>query len=91
MMLLAPYDTIKDRGDKCIGKTNQVLSILSGVSLGMIYMDIALVLRESIFFNGFLTNSETWYNMTEEHFKVLEDKDNDLMRKILNAHSKTAS
>ena len=70
-------DTIKDRGDKSIGKTNQVLSILSGVSLGMFYMDIALVLRESIFLNGILTNSETWYNITEENYKVLEDKDNE--------------
>ena len=56
----------------------------------MFYMDIALDLRESIFLNGILTNSETWYNITEEHYKVLEDKDNELMRKILNAHSKTA-
>ena len=83
-------DTIKSRGDKSIGKTNQVLSILSSVSLGMFYMDIALTLRESMFLSGILTNSETWYNVREDHFKVLENADNDLMRKILNCRSKTA-
>ena len=83
-------DAIKSRGDKSIGKTNQVLSILSSVSLGMFYMDIALTLRESMFLGGILTNSETWYNVREDHFKVLENADNDLMRKILNCHSKTA-
>ena len=83
-------DTVKDRVDKSIGKTSQVMSILSGVSLGMFHMDIALTLRESIFLNGILTNSETWYNMSEVHINLLEDKDNELMRKIFNAHSKTA-
>ena len=83
-------DTIKSRGDKSIGKTNQVLSILSSVSLGMFYMDIALTLRESMFLSGILTNSETWYNVKEEYFKVLENADNELMRKIFNSHSKTA-
>ena len=83
-------DTVKARGDKSIGKISQVMSILSGVSLGMFHMDIALTLRESMFINGVLTNSETWYNMKEEHFKILEMKDNELMRKVFNAHSKTA-
>ena len=83
-------DTVKDRVDKSIGKTSQVMSILSGVSLGMFHMDIALTLRESIFLNGILTNSETWYNMSEVHVNLLDDKDNELMRKIFNAHSKTA-
>ena len=83
-------DTIKCRGDKSIGKTSQVMSILNSVSLGMFYFDIALTLRESVFLNGILTNRETWYNIKEEHFKVLEDADNSLMRNIFNAHSKTA-
>ena len=83
-------DTIKARGDKSIGKISQVMSILSGVSLGMFHMDIALTLRESMFINVVLTNSESWYNMKEEHFKILEMKDNELMRKVFDAHSKTA-
>ena len=83
-------DTIKSRADKSIGKTSQIISILSSVSLGMFYMDIALNLREAIFLNGILTNAEAWYNVKEEHLKILEAADNELMRKLLNAHSKTA-
>ena len=83
-------DTIKCGGDKSIGKTSQVMSILNSVSLGMFYFDIAFTLRESVFLNSILTNSETWYNFKEEHFKVLEVADNKLMRNIFNAHSKTA-
>ena len=75
-------------GKKIIPDT--LMSILSGVSLRMFQMDIALTLRESMFINGVLTNSESWYNMKEEHFKILEMKDNELMRKVFDAHSKTA-
>ena len=49
-------------------------------------MDIGLNLQEVIF----LTNVEAWYNEKEEHLKILEAADNELMRKLLNAHSKTA-
>ena len=83
-------DTIASRSDKSIGRISQITSILSSISLGMFYMDIALVIRDSMFLNGILTNSEVWYNMKDEHFKVLEAADNDLMRKIFKAHSKTA-
>ena len=54
-------------------------------------MDIALVLRESMLLKGILTKSEVWYNVKDEHIKVLESADLDLMRKIMDAHSKTAS
>ena len=54
-------------------------------------MDVALILRESMLLNGILTNSEVWYGVKEEHLTALESADNDLMRKIFNAHSKTAT
>ena len=84
-------DTIDDRKNKSIGRVNQITSILSSISFGFFYMDIALVLRESMLLNGILTNSEVWYNVKNEHIKVLESADKDLMRKILDAHSKTAT
>ena len=56
----------------------------------MFYMDVALILRDSLLLNGVLTNSEVWYNVKEEHLKKLESADNDMMRKIFNAHHKTA-
>jgi hypothetical protein len=83
-------DTIKSRKDKSIGKTSQIISILSSIGFGMFYMDIALMLRDSMLINGILTNSEVWYNMKEEHLRILEAADEDLMRQTLKAHSKTA-
>ena len=84
-------DTIASRKTKSIGIISQIMSILNSVSLGMFYMDVALILRDSMFLNGILTNCEIWYNMKEEHVKTLEVADNDLMRKIFNAHSKTGT
>jgi hypothetical protein len=83
-------DTISDRKNKSIGRINQITSMLSSVSLGFFYMDIALVFREAMLINAIITNSEVWYNVHEEHFKILESADNDVMRKIFDAHSKTA-
>ena len=53
-------------------------------------MDTALILREAILINGILTNSEVWYRVSEEDMRILEAADDDLFRKIFNAHSKTA-
>ena len=38
-----------------------------------------------------MTNSEVWQNFKLKHIITLEKSDQDLIRKILNAHSKTAS
>ena len=84
-------DTIASRKDKSIGKNSQISSILSGMTFGMYFMDVALILRESMLLNGILTNSEVWYGVKEEHLTALESADNDLMRKIFGAHSKTAT
>ena len=40
--------------------------------------------------NVILTNCEVWLNVKEDYLKTLEAADNELMRKIFNAHSKTA-
>ena len=83
--------TIEDRRLKGIGIMNQVSSILNSISLGFYYLDIALVLREAKLINGTLTNSEVWPSLNKQHKYSLEAADLDLMRKIFNAHSKTAS
>ena len=50
-----------------------------------------MTLREARLINGTLTNSEVWPNLTQKHQESIEAADLDLMRKIFNAHSKTAS
>ena len=41
--------------------------------------------------NGMLFNSEAWHALTKTHIKQLELVDNQLLRKIFNAHPKTST
>ena len=56
-----------ENGSKRISKGNgiiaQIKNILDNVSLGSYYLKIALLLRESLLINGYLTNSEVWYGL----------------------------
>ena len=59
------------------------MNLLEMVSLGEHYMEIAILLREAIFLNGILTNSEIWYSVTESEVLEFENLDRMLLRKIL--------
>ena len=60
------------------------MSKLEKITVGEYYFPTALLLRESIFLNGILTNAETWYGVTKAELKPLEDLDILLLRQILN-------
>ena len=81
--------TIEQRGQKAEGITTQIVSILSSISLGNFHFDIALVMRDALFANSIMTNAEVWHNVKLYHVQSLESYDVNLLRKILNAHSKT--
>jgi hypothetical protein len=49
-------DTVASRKDKGVGKNSQICSILNCISLGMFFIDIAMILRDSMLINGILTN-----------------------------------
>ena len=49
---------LEHRISKGIGIISQIMHILESVSLGEHYIDIAMLLRESMFLNGVLTNAE---------------------------------
>ena len=55
------WKNIKSRAGKGLGIISQILTILETVSFGKYYFQIAMTLRESMFLNGILTNSEIWY------------------------------
>ena len=61
------------------------MNILEKVTLGEFYFSTAILLRESMFLNGILTNAEIWYGLTKSDMKELEDLDISLLRKILNS------
>ena len=48
---------------------------LETVSFGSHYFKIALLLRESLFINSILTNSESWYGLTPSEIADLENLD----------------
>ena len=83
-------ETIEQRGQKATGIISQIASILSSISLGSFHFDISLVMRNAKFVNSILVNSEVWHNVQMRHIESLEKSDLELLRKILNAHSKTA-
>ena len=55
-----------------MGIVPQIMSILSEVSLGVHYFEIAMLLREAMFVNGILTNVEALYGIKKENIEMLE-------------------
>ena len=65
------------------GIIKQICSIVEELFFGRFYFLVAKTLRESLFVNSILLNSEVWYNLTEANIISLEKLDNILLRKIL--------
>ena len=65
------------------------LAILEEVPLGPYRIDAGLCMRNAMFLNAILTNSETWYGIKSSHILELQEVNEYLLRKILKAHSKT--
>jgi hypothetical protein len=74
---------IEKRISKGLGIISQILNLLELVSFGKHYMEIALLLRESMFINGVLFNAEVWYGLTKAEINEFEKLDRLLLRKIL--------
>ena len=64
---------VQNRIGKGVGKITQIRNILTAINLGEYYMETAILLRESIFLNGILTNAEVWYSLTKEESMKCED------------------
>ena len=82
-------ENIDMRKSKGLGIVSLILTILDTICLGGYYFESAMSLRNSILVNGILYNSEVWYDLKEKDINVLEQIDEILLRKLLNAHSKT--
>ena len=76
---------IEKRISKGLGIITQITNLLECISFGQHYMEIALLLRESMFLNGILNNVDVWYGMTKAEIQEFEDLDLTLLRKILQA------
>ena len=67
--------TLQDRKGKAIGCMNNIISILDTISFGHHYFNILILLRESMFINCILTNSEVWYNFSRGEIQEFENVD----------------
>ena len=52
-------------------------------------MEIGLQLRQAMFLNSILYNSEAWHGVSNEDMKVLESIDEYLLRSLVQGHAKT--
>ena len=75
---------IKNRISKGVGIISEIMNILETVSLGEHLFSTAVLLRESRFVNGILTNCEIWYGLNKEDINELESLDRTLLRNFFN-------
>ena len=76
---------IEARVKKGYGIIKQVTSILEELCFGKFFFTVAKILRNSLFLNSILLNSEVWYDLSMKNIAELEKLDNILLRKILEA------
>ena len=74
---------IKSRVAKGIGISSEITNMLDTITLGEHFYSTALLLRESKFLNGILTNCEVWYGLSKEDTNELEILDRMLLRSFL--------
>ena len=82
-------DNITERVNKGYAIVSEINNILTDIPLGRFRIDIGLKLRQAMFINATIFNSEAWHNIKNTDIQRLEKVDECLLRKILNCHSKT--
>ena len=74
---------IAARAAKAQGIFKQLKNILEEMSFGKYLFEVAVVLRNSLFVNGILTNLEASYGLSNSEIEELEKVDEQLLRLIL--------
>ena len=73
-----------------MGAISQIFSILNEVSTGYHFMEIGLILRESILLSKMLLSAESWHKLFLYQIEKFEQIDKIFLRKLFNCHSKTS-
>ena len=68
---------------------NKILSTLEDGFYGKHFFEAAILMRESLFLNSILLNTEVCYNLSLKNIKMLEVVDNRLIRGVLKCYSGT--
>ena len=80
--------TIDARVAKGSGAVTTILAILNDIPLAHWRVEAGLQLRQAMFLNGTLFNSESWHGITNGELDNIEKVDEALLRGILKAHAK---
>ena len=80
--------TIESRVGKGYGAINNILGIINEIPLAHWRIQAGMELRQAMFLNATLFNSEAWQGIKDEEVEMLEKVDEALLRGILNAHAK---
>ena len=81
--------TVADRISRGHGIVSEIRAILNEVPLGRYKLEMGLHLRQAMLLNGLLFNSEAWHSVTQQDIISFEKLDENLLRCLLGAHSKT--
>ena len=78
-----------ERRNKANAAFAEIRAILEDVPLGIYRTEIGLNLRQALFINGVLFNSEVWHGLKISDIDVLNVIDHQILRYICGAHAKT--
>ena len=81
-------ENIKNHKLKGYSYISEIRALLSDMPFGHRRIEVCLMLRDAMFVNGILTNSEAWHSISEKNIEDLEVMDCMLLCFILGAHSK---
>ena len=80
---------ILERRAKANGAFAEIRAILEDVPLGKYRIKVGLQLRQALFINGVMFNSEVWHGVKMADIELLSVLDNQILRYICGAHAKT--
>ena len=72
--------TIHDRIRRAYSYLSEICALLTDMPFGKWRIQIGLLLRDAMFVNGILFNSEAWHAIKPKHMEELEQIDRTLMR-----------
>ena len=85
------HKNIEKRVNKGFEKIKQIIGYLEDICFGKYHFEVAKILRETIFLNSILLNSEAWYSLDKQNIEHLEKIDNILLNRIFELPSSTPS
>ena len=83
--------TMNNRIQRAYSYLSEIRALLTDMPFGKRRLEIGLMLRNAMFVNGVLFNSEAWGSISQKHIEEIETIDRTLLKFIIGAHAKTPS